>query len=99
MVSRDLSECLSLDTTRTEELPTSDWSPLQLSSYNLAGKPPPPPPPPVRQTETLERHPVRPSPALTTFTSGRTSAEPLETCRTNLRATPLPATLSELDLR
>ena len=110
MVSRDQSECLSLDT-KTEEV-TSDWSPLQLSSYNrgvpgpgpgAGGKPPPPPP--VRQTETLDRHPARSGPALRTFTSGRTSAEPLDSFRINLRpdrdlqSTPLPASLSELDLR
>ena len=108
MVSRDQSECLSLDT-KTEEV-SSDWSPLQLSSYNLGVPGPggggkPPPPPPVRQTETLDRHLVRPGPALRTFTSGRTSAEPLDSCRINLRpdrelqSTPLPASLSELDLR
>ena len=116
MVSRDQSECLSLSLgdTKTEEVTTTtstDWSPLQLSSYTL-GVPGPgggkPPPPPVRQTETLDRHLARPGPALRTFNSGRTSAEPLDSCRINPRLdrelqgnplTPLSASLSELDLR
>ena len=107
-MTRDQSDCLSLDT-KTEEV-NSDWSPLRLSSYNLevGGGGKAPPPPPVRKTETLERQVARPGPALTTFTSGRNSAEPLGSCRVNLRAerdlqstatTPLPASLSELDLR
>ena len=109
-----------------EEMPapapstTPDWSPpppLQLSSYNLSA-PPPLPLKPLR-TETLERHPA-PAPArhlqqLRTFTSGRASAEPLDTFKlgaarpepeARLRSSPAPApgpqlttSLSELDLR
>ena len=86
-----------------EVVTTTDWSPLQLSSYNLTK--PPVKRRPSLKTETLERHPpVRQ--ALSTFRSGRSSAEPLETCRLPLSVraerdlvTPLPATLSELDLR
>ena len=83
---------------------STEWSPLQLSSYNLT-KPSVRPRPPLR-TETLERH--LPRPALRTFTSGRSSAEPLETARLALSGsgrtdrdlvTPLPTSLSELDLR
>ena len=90
-----------------------DWSPapLQLSSFNLT-KPPPLKPKPTLRTETLERHPVRPS--LRTFTSGRCSAEPLDSYKltsmtgvarlrsqidTGMLVTPLPTSLSELDLR
>ena len=91
------------------------WSPLQLSSFNLAGsgvsgpgqvrglKPRPP----ARagaglRTETLERHPSRSN--LRSFTSGRCSAEPLDWAgRTGPAARPglgsLPHSLSELDLR
>ena len=103
---------------------TPDWSPpppLQLSSYNLSA-PPPLPLKPLR-TETLERHPApatAPAPArhlhqLRTFTSGRASAEPLDTFKlgaarpeteARLRSSPAPApgsqlttSLSELDLR
>ena len=91
-----------------------EWSPLplQLSSYNLAQ----PPalmtkPRPSLRTETLERHP---RPSLRTFTSGRASAEPLDSLKprsqevrgpgltlgahTSLRSA-LPSSLSELDLR
>ena len=88
---------------------STDWSPLQLSSYNLT-KPPLLKPKPSLRTETLERHPVRP--LLRTFTSGRCSAEPLDSYKlTNnktrtrsqmdagLMVTPLPTSLSELDLR
>ena len=92
---------------------TEDWSPapLQLSSFNLT-KPPPLKPKPTLRTETLERHPVRPS--LRTFTSGRCSAEPLDSYKltsmtgvarlrsqidTGMLVTPLPTSLSELDLR
>ena len=60
--------------------PGPEWSPLplplQLSSYNL-GQPPVTRPRPSLRTETLERHPVR-RPSLRTFTSGRSSAEPLD---------------------
>ena len=56
--------------------PGPEWSPLplQLSSYNL-GQPPVSRPRPSLRTETLERHP---RPSLRTFTSGRSSAEPLD---------------------
>ena len=56
--------------------PGPEWSPLplQLSSYNL-GQPPVTRPRPSLRTETLERHP---RPSLRTFTSGRSSAEPLD---------------------
>ena len=91
--------------------PAPDWSPLQLSSYNLSQPPPARPevrPKPSLRTETLERHPVR-RPSLRTFTSGRASAEPLVSLRlttvtsvtsgtTNL-VSALPSSLSELDLR
>ena len=95
--------------------PAPDWSPLQLSSYNLSQPPPARPevrpevrPKPSLRTETLERHPVR-RPSLRTFTSGRASAEPLDSHRltsvtsvtsgtTNL-VSALPSSLSELDLR
>jgi len=84
-------------------LTPGDWSPLQLSSYNLT-KPSMKSKPSLR-TETLQRPPpVRP--ALRSFTSGRSSAEPLETFRLPLTVrsdrdlvTPLPSSLSELDLR
>ena len=93
--------------------PAPEWSPLQLSSYNLA-QPPAlmPKPRPSLRTETLERHP---RPSLRTFTSGRASAEPLDSLKprrdtevrgpgltpgahTNL-VSALPSSLSELDLR
>ena len=94
--------------------PAPDWSPLQLSSYNLSQPPPARPevrPKPSLRTETLERQPVR-RPSLRTFTSGRASAEPLDSHRltsvtsgtsgtsgtTNL-VSALPSSLSELDLR
>ena len=107
-----------------EEMPapapstTPDWSPpppLQLSSYNLSA-PPSLPLKPLR-TETLERHPApaRHLQQLRTFTSGRASAEPLDTFKlgaarpepeARLRSSPAPApgsqlttSLSELDLR
>ena len=106
-----------------------EWSPLQLSSFNLTkpGQLTTKPRPQLR-TETLERYPVRHSGQMKTFTSGRSSAEPfssgrnsaepldsykmsggLMTSNTGARArtqvecgmlvTPLPTSLSELDLR
>lgn len=95
--------------------PGPQWSPLplQLSSYNL-GQPPAlmAKPRPALRTETLERHPGR-RPSLRTFTSGRASAEPLDSlgprsgearaglapgAHTSL-VSALPSSLSELDLR
>ena len=84
-------------------LVSGDWSPLQLSSYNLT-KPSIKSKPSLR-TESLQRRPpVRP--ALRSFTSGRSSAEPLTTLPLPVTArterhlvTPLPSSLSELDLR
>lgn len=108
-------ELFCTEETKPEKTNSSDWSPpLQLSSYNLtkpsqmmAAKIP------VIRTETLERHNSRPS--LRTFTSGRCSAEPLESyklssAKNELRGrpgmddqismtTPLTQSLSELDLR
>ena len=102
---------------------TPDWSPpppLQLSSYNLSAPPPLPLKPRPQgslRTETLERHPApaRHLQQLRTFTSGRASAEPLDTFKlgaarpepeARLRTSPAPAlapqlttSLSELDLR
>ena len=67
----DLSPDLG-DVTITKS-PGVEWSPLQLSSHHL---PPLIKPKPSLRTETLERHQRRPS--MRTFTSGRCSAEPLE---------------------
>ena len=63
---------LSPDLGEVTKTPGVEWSPLQLSSHHLQ----PPLIKPSLRTETLERHQRRPS--LRTFTSGRCSAEPLE---------------------
>ena len=72
----DLSPDLAEVTVKPPPVPEWSASPLQLSSYTL-GQPPPLKPRPSLRTETLERHPVR-RPSLRTFTSGRSSAEPLD---------------------
>ena len=107
--SDKMSDEVSDETRAESSHVSSDWSPLQLSSYNLS-KPPPPPLPvkPSLRTETLERHNTRP--ALRTFSSGRSSAEPLDSGgeavkmrRSGLSSehlvTPITTSLSELDLR
>ena len=84
-----------------------NFSPLQLSSYNLGTKPVPPfkpvlAPKPSMRTETLERHPVRSS-QLKMFKSGRSSAEPFDYFEGEKPLRPdqvqLATSLSELDLR
>ena len=109
--SDKMSDEVSDETRAESSHVSSDWSPLQLSSYNLT-KPPPPPLPvkPSLRTVTLERHNTRP--ALRTFSSGRSSAEPLDSCsggeavkmrRSGFSSehlvTPITTSLSELDLR
>ena len=105
--SDKMSDEVSDETRAESSHVSSDWSPLQLSSYNLT-KPPPLPVKPSLRTETLERHNTRP--ALRTFSSGRSSAEPLDSGgeavkmrRSGLSSehlvTPITTSLSELDLR
>ena len=99
----------SFDETKSDQANPEpmEFSPLQLSSYNLGTKPVPYfkpvlAPKPTIRTETLDRQPARSS-QLKLFKSGRSSAEPFEYfgCEKSLRPdqVQLATSLSELDLR